>query len=63
MYQRTDVSDSRLTLIYTYLDVEKKGYVSVASIANAMGSDLTEKELEAMVADADSDKDGHLTKA
>lgn len=62
MHGRVTVSEARLLLVCSYLDPEHRGAISVASLQSALGEEVPEEELHAMLAAADFDRDGLITK-
>lgn len=62
MHGRVTVSEARLLLVCSYLDPEHRGAISIASLQSALGEEVPEEELHAMLAAADFDRDGLITK-
>lgn len=63
MYGRVVITESRITLIFSYLDPDNKGHISMQNLYNALGEDIPTEELETMIAAADSDNDQLVSKS
>ena len=62
MFNRVVVTENRLGLVFTYLDPDNVGYITSQILRNALGEEIPEFELRNMIASADSDNDGVVTK-
>eukprot|EP00981_Chlorochromonas_danica_P005830 scaffold1193_cov159-Ochromonas_danica.AAC.8 len=62
MRGRVRVTESRLSLIFTYLDPENKGHLSAAGLQSALGEEVPVRQIEEMIDVCDSDGDRALTK-
>jgi hypothetical protein len=62
MHSRVDVNENRLNLIFSYLDSENKGHITVTNIRNVLGEDIPLPELESMIDAGDSGGNRHVTK-
>lgn len=62
MHGRVVVTEARVLLVCSYLDPEHRGAISAASLRSALGEEVPEAELQQMIAGADSDRDGLVTK-
>lgn len=57
-----DIKDSRLELVFSFLDPENHGKISAQSIRSALGEDITPDELDAMIKAGDRNGDGMVSK-
>eukprot|EP01038_Epipyxis_sp_PR26KG_P006797 gene6797-9310_t len=62
MHRRVEVSEQRLSLMFSYMDLENKGQLTAAMIRNSLGDDLSTAELDSMIEAADSNGDRQITK-
>jgi Ca2+-binding EF-hand superfamily protein len=60
---RVRVSEARLSLVFSYLDADAKGYLSTAGLQSALGEDVSMLDLQDMIAAADDDGDQVVSKA
>lgn len=63
MHNRLSVEDKRLKLIFSFLDTDAAGKISVDSIRNALGEDLPAPLLQQMIRVADKDEDNFVTES
>lgn len=57
-----DIKESRLDLVFSFLDPENHGTISAESIRSALGEDITGEELRAMIQAGDQDGDSKVSK-
>eukprot|EP00598_Pedospumella_elongata_P002477 CAMPEP_0184981204 /NCGR_PEP_ID=MMETSP1098-20130426/11028_1 /TAXON_ID=89044 /ORGANISM="Spumella elongata, Strain CCAP 955/1" /LENGTH=628 /DNA_ID=CAMNT_0027504749 /DNA_START=246 /DNA_END=2132 /DNA_ORIENTATION=- len=62
MHDRVDIKSSRLDLVFSFLDPDNTGVISAESIRSALGEDLSEEELRAMILAGDLDGDSLVSK-
>ena len=61
-YFRVDIKDSRLELVFSFLDPDGQGKISAESIRSALGEDISPEELAAMIRAGDTDGDNMISK-
>lgn len=62
MHNRVTVNRDRIELVFSYLDMEKKGFLSATAIRNFLGEDLSPVELENMISTITNNKSKIVTK-
>jgi calcium-dependent protein kinase len=62
MHGRVAVNEARVLLVCSYLDPEHRGAISVQSLRSALGEDVPDADLQQLIAIADTDRDGLVTK-
>jgi Ca2+-binding EF-hand superfamily protein len=58
-----EIKESRLDLVFSFLDPDGNGKISAESIRSALGEDISAQELAAMIKAGDRDGDNMVSKA